>query len=83
MSIPHPSRIPRRLVQIASLAVAGLLAGCSGTEARLLAPQNDTGWQTSQTYASATASIPPRRAGHTVSVRPSRHVLRDQQIRLP
>jgi hypothetical protein len=65
MSILHPSaasrRVPsRRLIQIASLGLAGLLAGlfagCSSSTASLITPRNDTDWITSSNYASATAS---------------------------
>jgi hypothetical protein len=66
MSLLHPTRrtLPRRLIQLASLGLAGLLAGLltgctSSSTARLLNPQVDTDWQTSSTYASATASLPP------------------------
>jgi hypothetical protein len=64
--------LPRRIIQLASLGLAGLLAGLltgctSSTAARLLNPPNDTDWQTSSTYASATSSLPPAsvsRAAH-------------------
>jgi len=75
MSVLHPSRITRRLLKIASLGLAGLLAGLlsgcsSNTAARLLRPYNDTDWQTSSTYASATASLQPRSPDRTAHIRP-------------
>ncbi len=64
MSLRHPSRTTRRLLQIASLGLAGLLAGlltgCTSTSPKLLESHNDTDWQTSSTYASATAGLGPR-----------------------
>jgi hypothetical protein len=69
MSVLHPSRTTRRLLKIASLGLAGLLAGlfsgCSSTSASLIQPHTDTAWQTSSTYASATASLPPRTTAHS------------------
>ena len=63
MSLLHPSRVTRRLLKIASFGLAGLLAGllsgCSGASAGQLLSRNDTDWQTSSTYASATASPQP------------------------
>jgi hypothetical protein len=61
MSLLHPSRVTRRLLKIASFGLAGLLAGllsgCSSASAGRLLSHNDTDWQTSSTYASATASL--------------------------
>lgn len=66
MPLHKPSRTTRRLLQLASLGLAGLLAGllagCSGVSNRLSVSQNDTDWQTSSTYASATSSMSPRSA---------------------
>jgi hypothetical protein len=56
--------LPRRLLQLASLGLAGLLAGllagCSssdGTEFTSL--HNDTDWQMTSNYASAAGSLGP------------------------
>ena len=74
MSLRHPSPIARRLLKIASLGLAGLLAGlltgCNADTASLLGTRNDTGWQTSSTYASATASLPPRDVLHSAHAHP-------------
>jgi hypothetical protein len=69
MSVQHPSRTTRRLLQLASLGLAGLLAGlfsgCSSASAQVdLGSRNDTSWQTPQTYASATAEQPQARIVH-------------------
>jgi hypothetical protein len=62
MSLLHPSRVTRRLIKLASFGLAGLLAGllsgCSSDSHPLLS-HNDTDWQTSSTYASATAALHP------------------------
>lgn len=67
------SRTTRRILQIASLGlaglIAGLLSGCSRTKPELPAVRNDTDWQTSSTYASATSAIPPRDAARTARIR--------------
>ena len=75
MSLRHPSTATRRLLQLASLGLAGLIAGLltgctSATAAPLLQPRNDTDWQTSSTYASATAGLSTRAAAHAAQVRP-------------
>ena len=74
MSLRHPSPVARRLLKIASLGLAGLLAGlltgCNSTTASLVTAHNDTGWETSSTYASATASLPPRGSMSDTHVRP-------------
>ncbi len=75
MSIRHSSTITLRLLKLASLGlaglVAGLLTGCTSTSAaHLLQPRNDTDWQTSSTYASATAGLSQRAAVHAAQVRP-------------
>ena len=69
MSILQHSRktqrlLPRRLIQLASLGLAGLLAGllagCSSGQAGVLLPGHlDTDWETIPTYASATADMAP------------------------
>ncbi|MDP9039209.1 MAG: hypothetical protein M3O02_08050 [Acidobacteriota bacterium] len=63
MSLRHPSRTTLRLLKLASLGlaglVAGLLTGCSGASGRLGVSPNDTGWHTSSTYASATSGGSP------------------------
>jgi hypothetical protein len=69
MSVQHPSRTARRLIQLASLSLAGLIAGlltgCSSESTPGdLSSRNDTGWQTSQTYAAATADLSPARITH-------------------
>jgi len=73
MSLPSSGTrhlVSRRLIQIASLGLAGLLAGCSSsTAARVLQPHPDTDWQTASTYASATASLPPRDAARSAHAR--------------
>jgi hypothetical protein len=60
------SRTTRRVIEIASLAlaglIAGLLAGCSGSSSHVAVAPNDTGWSTPSTYASAIATMPPRTA---------------------
>jgi hypothetical protein len=69
MSLLHPSRITRSFLKIASFGLAGLLAGCSSKPSTHLL-HNDTDWQTSSTYASATASLPPRNAVRTAHPHP-------------
>lgn len=68
----RPTRTTRRILQIASLGLAGLLAGlltgCSNLSARLSVAPNDTDWQTSSTYASATSSMSPRAAVRSTHV---------------
>ncbi len=69
MSVLHPSRSTRLVIKLASLGLAGLLAGlltgCSSESAPVdLGSRNDTGWQTSQTYASATADLSPAKITH-------------------
>lgn len=65
------SRTTRRVLQIVSLGLAGLLAGllsgCSASNPRIAIAPNDTDWRTPSTYASAITSMPPRsavRSGH-------------------
>ena len=75
MSLRHPSTATRRLLQLASLGLAGLIAGLltgctSSATGQLLQPHNDTDWQTSSTYASATAGLSTRAALHAAQVRP-------------
>jgi hypothetical protein len=75
MSTARPSRATRRILQLASLGLAGLLAGLltgcsSNTAAQVLSPRVDTDWQTASTYASATAALPPRSAARSAHVRP-------------
>jgi len=67
--------LPRRLIQLASLGLAGLLAGlltgCSSSTARqIFNPPVDSDWQTSSTYASATASLPPASVARTARAHP-------------
>ncbi|MGD0797592.1 MAG: hypothetical protein ABR910_07695 [Acidobacteriaceae bacterium] len=79
MSRLHPSPstrrvLPRRLLQLTSLCLAGLLAGllagCSSdTSAQLLRPHNDTDWQTTSNYASATASLGPNNSVRVPHIR--------------
>jgi hypothetical protein len=67
MSLLHPfpstrSSLPRRLLQLASLGLAGLLvgvlAGCSSSDrTELTSLHNDTDWQMTSDYASATAAL--------------------------
>ncbi len=69
MSVLHPSRTTRRLAQLASLGLAGFLAGlfsgCSSATAPVdFSTHNDTSWQIPQTYASATAELPQARVAH-------------------
>jgi hypothetical protein len=66
--------LPRRLLQLAGLGlaglIAGLLAGCSSdTSAQMVYPRNDTDWRTSSNYASATASLGPESYSHTPHLR--------------
>jgi hypothetical protein len=66
MSVLAPSRTTRLFIKLGSLSLAGLLAGlltgCTSASAPVdLGSHNDTGWQTSQTYASATADMSPAR----------------------
>ncbi|GAC1421722.1 MAG: hypothetical protein NVSMB62_16910 [Acidobacteriaceae bacterium] len=67
-----PTRTTRRILQLASLGLAGLLAGllagCSGVSSRLSVSPNDTDWQTSSTYASATSNMSPRAAVRSTRV---------------
>jgi hypothetical protein len=73
MSLLHPSRVTRGLLKIASFGLAGLLAGllsgCNSGAPRLQS-HNDTDWQTSSTYASATAAYPPHNAARSARNRP-------------
>ena len=74
MSLVRPSRTTRRLLKIATLGFAGLLAGLlsgcsSNSAAQLLQPRIDTDWQTTSTYASATAVLPPRSAVRSAHAR--------------
>jgi hypothetical protein len=69
MSLRHPSRTSRRLLKIASLGLAGLIAGlltgCNPNEdGPGIFTHVDTDWRTPSTYASATASAPPSSASH-------------------
>jgi hypothetical protein len=78
MSLLHPSTTTRRLLKIASLGLAGLIAGlltgCTSSVPSIhISPKNDTDWQTSSTYASATASLPPRNAARTAPHISPRH----------
>lgn len=75
MSLLHSSATTRRLLKIATLGLAGLLAGlltgCSSkTAARLVEPKVDKDWQTSSTYASAVAAAPARGALRSTRDRP-------------
>jgi hypothetical protein len=75
MSVLHPSRTTRRLLKIASLGLAGLLAGllagCSANPAGLILPGHlDTDWETIPTYASATAEMARGSISRTARVRP-------------
>jgi hypothetical protein len=75
MSLRHPSLAARRLLKIASIGLAGLLAGLltgcnSNATSHFLAPRNDTDWQTSSTYASATSSMAPRDAMRSAHAHP-------------
>jgi hypothetical protein len=80
MSLLHLSAstrrtLPRRLLQLASLGLAGLLAGLlvgcsSNTSAQLLLSRNDTDWQTTSSYASATATLGPSGSLHAPHARP-------------
>jgi hypothetical protein len=73
MSLLHPSRTTRRLLKLASLGLAGrlagLLTGCSSNSSRLLS-RNDTYWQPTSSYASATLSISPHSAQRSAHNRP-------------
>ena len=72
MSLRNPSRTTRRLIKLASLGLAGLIAGiltgCSGATNRVAIAPNDTDWQTPSTYASATAAMSPRDASRSPHV---------------
>jgi len=81
MSVLHPSRTTRRLIKLASLSLAGLIAGLLSGCTSATAPVEfgrplDTGWQTAQTYAAATAELPPNRIAH-----PSPHLRGDGRAR--
>jgi hypothetical protein len=70
MSVRRSSTAARRILQLASLGLAGLIAGLltgctSASASRFLQPHNDTDWQTSSTYASATAALSSREVAHT------------------
>jgi hypothetical protein len=68
--------LPRRILQLASLGLAGLLAGllagCSSDDSslQLLQSHNDTDWQTTSSYASATAAVGPTSSIHAPHARP-------------
>jgi len=69
MSVLHPTCTTNRSIRLASLGLAGLLAGlfcgCSATPAPVdFSRHNDTNWQVPQTYASATADLPQARMAH-------------------
>jgi hypothetical protein len=68
MSLIHPSRTARRLIKLASLGLAGLIAGlftgCTSVNNKVTS-SNDTDWQIPSSYASATATISPRNAERT------------------
>ncbi len=72
MRLRRPSRTARPLVQRVPLGLAllfaGVLTGCSGAPSRLSVTHNDTGWQTSSTYASATSEMSPRTAVRSTRV---------------
>jgi hypothetical protein len=68
MSLRHPSRVTCSVLKIASIGLAGLLAGCNSNTTGL--PHNDTDWQTSSTYASATAALPARNAQRSAHPHP-------------
>jgi hypothetical protein len=75
MSVLHPSHTTRRLLKIASLGLAGLLAGllagCSANPVGLVLPgHEDTDWYSIPTYASATAEMPPGSISRTARTRP-------------
>jgi hypothetical protein len=65
MSLLHTSPsacriLPRRLLQLASLGLAGVLAGCSADPGpELTSLHNDTDWQMTSGYASAAGAIGP------------------------
>ena len=69
MSLLHPfpstrSSLPRRLLQLASLGLAGVLAGvlagCSSDPGpELTSLHNDTDWQMTSDYASAAGALGP------------------------
>jgi hypothetical protein len=66
----RPSSIAtRRLTLAAMLLLAGLLTGCNGLGSRLTVSPNDTDWQTSSTYASATAGMTPHSAVRSARLR--------------
>jgi hypothetical protein len=74
MSLVPPSRTTRLLLRIAPLGLAGLLAGMlsgcsSNTAAQMLQPRIDPDWQTTSTYASATAILPARSAVRSAHAR--------------
>ncbi len=65
MSSRKPRRTIRRIVKVASLGVAGLIAGllsgCNSADARSLFPARiDTGWQ-SISLAETPSTVPPSR----------------------
>jgi hypothetical protein len=78
MSTPKPARpshpIVRRLVKVASLGIAGLIAGmlsgCSSTANTLsfMHHRNDASWQASLTYS---PSAMPFRTNNHLDVRPN------------
>jgi hypothetical protein len=80
MSLLHLSAstrrvLPSRLLQLASFALVGLLVGLltgcsSGSSVQLLQSRNDTDWQTTSTYASATATLGPASPLHAPHARP-------------
>jgi hypothetical protein len=64
LSASTPRGLPRRLHQLTSLSLAGLLAsllaGCSSSNGpELTSLRNDTDWQTTSSYASANAALGP------------------------
>jgi hypothetical protein len=64
LSASTPRVLPRRLLKLTSLSLAGLLAGllagCSSSNGpELTSLRNDTDWQTTSSYASANAALGP------------------------
>lgn len=71
MTLPGNSRLPLScnvLLLGLSALFAAAFSGCSAETAKMAFSANDTGWQTTSTYASATAGMSARDAVRSARV---------------